>query len=885
MGRPAPGVEEVVPANGGHLNINVHIRPQALGLMRDVVVLEFEGFAIARKVSAACEPNLGPGMPNIAPTAPYVPKPKPKIDRARNDQAVPGEKPKRITTMWENPPAQFSPEPWLEQALENGNMQRVEALLSSPIVDAESYGYKLQLLLWIEEMQHEVDIRQYDMTQAALTPRSGGLVGLQVPGLAENRPSVMKGDALYVTPPGGGKEWQGYVHRVERDEVQLKFHPTFMRTQLFTASRYDVRFSIKRSTFVFMQNAIARAKRPDVLHPCTLLGKAGELMAPATANAAPLSPLSFIREQLSGLSFLSRPRLSLLGTNEEPVWSPMLNPLNEEQKAAVRAILRAEYAPMPYLVFGPPGTGKTNTTAEAAIQVLKLDPSTRILVTAPSNWAADLLATRMIGKWAPCAQYMMRINAYSRSHDDVDPLLLRPRDCCNYDEEVGAFTLPPKATIMKKRVIVVTCLMAAKLYALGIPQGHFTHIFLDEAGHAEEPLSLAAISGLLAADDRARFIMAGDPCQLGPVVLSKLAKKHGLDVSGMERLIHAEPYVCNEFTHHYDGRYITKLRKNYRSHPKILELPNKLFYENELEACADYDSTHSLLGFEGLPNRRFPIIFHAIVGKDEREANSPSWFNVMEVKLVVKYVTEILDMKSNRLQPKDIGIISPFRKQVEKLRVMLKRISDQIKVGSTEEFQGQERRCIIVTTVRSSDEHLEFDRRHRLGFLSNPKRFNVAMTRAKALLILIGNPAVLAHDPNWADMLAFIAAHGGNTGSALPAHVEEAAENIRANGTYSAPTSRVGNLQSMGSGSARRSRAAANTAGAAAFGARAHACAAAAEEASLAAAMSQLQMVLGGSEGSSAAPRADGAAVGAADDEHPFTSGLQVEGGEMPRWE
>jgi len=726
-----------------------------------------------------------------------------------------------------------------------------------------------------------VDIRQYDMAQAALTPRSGGLVGLQVPGLAENRPSVMKGDALYVTPPGGGKEWQGYVHRVERDEVQLKFHPTFMRTQLFSASRYDVRFSIKRSTFVFMQNAIARAKLPDVLHPCTLLGKAGELMAPAAADAPPMSPLSFIREQLSGFSFAKRPRQSLLGINEEPVWSPMLNPLNEEQKAAVRAILRAEHAPMPYLIFGPPGTGKTNTTAEAAIQVLKRDPATRILVTAPSNWAADLLATRMIGKFGPCAQYMMRISAYSRSYNDVDPLLLRPNDCCNWDEEVGAFTLPPKATIMKKRVIVVTCLMAAKLYALGVPQGHFTHIFLDEAGHAEEPLSLAAISGLLAADERARFIMAGDPCQLGPVVLSRLAKKHGLDISAMERLIQAEPYVCNEFTHQYDSRYITKLRKNYRSHPKILELPNKLFYENELEACADYDTTHSLLGFQGLPNPRFPIIFHAIVGKDEREANSPSWFNVMEVKLVVKYVTEILDMRSNRLQPKDIGIISPFRKQVDKLRIMLKRISDQIKVGSTEEFQGQERRCIIVSTVRSSDEHLEFDRRHRLGFLSNPKRFNVAITRAKALLIIIGNPAVLAHDPNWADMMAFIAAHDGNTGSPLPAHIEEAADGIRASGSYTVPTSGAVNLQSMGSSSARRSRAAANTAGAAAFGFRAHASAAASEEASLAAAMSQLQLVLG--DDSSAAARAEGPA--GADDEQPFTTGLQVEGGEMPRWE
>jgi helicase MOV-10 len=69
-------------------------------------------------------------------------------------------------------------------------------------------------------------------------------------------------------------------------------------------------------------------------------------------------------------------------------------------------------------------------------------------------------------------------------------------------------------------------------------------------------------------------------------------------------------------------------------------------------------------------------------------------------------------------------------------------------VGSVEEFQGQERRAILISTVRSSHDHLEFDAKHRLGFLANPKRFNVSITRAKALIVIVGNPAILLHDPN-----------------------------------------------------------------------------------------------------------------------------------------
>jgi helicase MOV-10 len=104
-----------------------------------------------------------------------------------------------------------------------------------------------------------------------------------------------------------------------------------------------------------------------------------------------------------------------------------------------------------------------------------------------------------------------------------------------------------------------------------------------------------------------------------------------------------------------------------------------------------------------------------------------------------------------------------------KLQRMLKGANlGDVKVGSTELFQGQERRVIIISTVRSSEDYIGFDRKHNLGFLDNPKRFNVAITRAKALLIIVGNPAVLKHDKHWGALLRLAIDKGAYTGVPPP---------------------------------------------------------------------------------------------------------------------
>ena len=126
-------------------------------------------------------------------------------------------------------------------------------------------------------------------------------------------------------------------------------------------------------------------------------------------------------------------------------------------------------------------------------------------------------------------------------------------------------------------------------------------------------------------------------------------------------------------------------------------------------------------------------------------------------------------MRRSRCTQQEIGVITPYNKQMLKLQRLLKGADlGDVKVGSTELFQGQERRVIIISTVRSDEDFLGFDRKHNLGFLDNPKRFNVSITRAKALLIIVGNPAVLKQDQHWGALLRLAIDKGAYTGVPPP---------------------------------------------------------------------------------------------------------------------
>merc|ERR1712223_411507 len=251
---------------------------------------------------------------------------------------------------------------------------------------------------------------------------------------------------------------------------------------------------------------------------------------------------------------------------------------------------------------------------------------------------------------------------------------------------------------------------------------------------------------------------------------SPIALKHGLQISLLERLMTtSNVYKRCEETKEYPSKAITKLLNNFRSHPKLLTLPSELFYDRELEAKADTFVTHSMVNWSQLPNKKVPLIFHGVVGEDQREARSPSYFNPEEAAIVVQYVQDLLETKdaAKKVEPSEIGIISPYRRQVQKIRDLMNRKFQNkfrdwknITVGSTEEFQGQERRIIIISTVRSKPTLLQSDYEHKLGFLNNPKRFNVAITRAQALLVVIGNPYLLSMDKWWKELLKYVFVNG-----------------------------------------------------------------------------------------------------------------------------
>ncbi|XP_005529450.1 PREDICTED: putative helicase MOV-10 [Pseudopodoces humilis] len=631
-------------------------------------------------------------------------------------------------------------------------------LLEAPL-QAENYQQKFQLLLHLEEIQMEVDIRRYDMQDVTMVQERALLV-LNVPGVAENRPSLLRGDHLFAHLSSERDhsplvQYKGYVHSVELEKVRLGFSSKLQK-KFVNNLKFDVTFTFNRLPLQVQHRAAVLAVRRGLF----------SLLFPSASCHKSLFPGPF-----------------------QPRWFNRKLETNEEQCKAVTHIVTGMSRPAPYLIFGPPGTGKTVTMVEAIKQVWTCFKDARILACAPSNSATDLLCQCLIKDIAP--ENVYRLIASSRSPREV-PTDIMP--CCNWDDEQSSYVYPSKESLRQYRIIITTLVTAGRLVSANFPPGFFSHVFIDECGHAVEPESLVAIAGLLAPMDQetnpngGQLVLAGDPKQLGPVLTSPLAIQHGLGTSLLERLMLHNP-LYKKSSGGYNPQFITKLLWNYRSHEAILRIPNELFYENELKVCESdrLDVQNLYCTWEELPKKGFPIIFHGVCGEDQREAKSPSFFNTAEIEVLVHYLKKLLQSQGKgscpSVSPKEIGIISPYRKQVEKIRKAitsldpdLQKLPDirQLKVGSVEEFQGQERHVILISTVRSCSTYLQFDQTFRLGFLKNPKRLNVAITRAKALLIVVGNPIVLSKDPHWHRFLRYCKEEGGYTG--YPYEPESTAE-------------------------------------------------------------------------------------------------------------
>ncbi|XP_062209956.1 probable RNA helicase SDE3 [Phragmites australis] len=579
-----------------------------------------------------------------------------------------------------------------------------------------NYAQIFSTLLVMEELNLEEEMRSYDMEGVSMRRRGITFLSLEVPGLAERRPSLVQGDYILARHAGSdARPYQGFIHKVEADEIFLKFDNQFHLNHR-DRNRYHVSFTYNRLNMRRLYKSI---------HEAELMGT--DILFPYQSPCRTVKRWSF---------------------------KPLNPHINTEQADAVAMILGCRGVP-PYVIYGPPGTGKTMTIVEAILQLYTAKRRANILICAASNTAADHVLEKLLhASYLIRPSDIFRLNAPSRQYDDVNADFIR---FCFFEDRV--FKCPPLQALMQYKIVISTYMSSSRLQAEGIRRGHFTHIFLDEAGQASEPEAMIPLSGLCGRDTV--VVLAGDPMQLGPVVYCKQAEKCGLGMSYLQRLLF-------DFEQYETGNpnYVTKLVRNYRCHPAILELPSELFYRGELIACKG-DEVSSVYDCIGLPNRSFPVLFVGIQGCDEREDNNPSWFNRIEVSKVVSIIRNLT--RGGDVREADIGVITPYRQQVAKVKKALEAFEmPDLKVGSVEQFQGQEREVIIISTVRSTVKHNEFDKFFNLGFLSNHKRFNVAITRAKSLLIIVGNPHIITKDRHWDRLLRYCTDNGSYQGCPPP---------------------------------------------------------------------------------------------------------------------
>ena len=732
---------------GEPVTLIVRCQPNHVGMCYDTLSLNFGRFTIGRFLAASC--GDAALLDELAPTAPYRKQRKQRREDDVDVKEVPPPREDSGDGKPLKPLATYNvPIEW-KAALGDGTGEQTLLggwdLMSSTDDGRQqaqlgAYADHYQRLLWSEEQQLHRDLSQFDLVgqRSTTLEQRGRCMGLRVPGLAEKRPSVLKGDLVAVNLLGESRQrYLGRAEHIQLETVLLRFDNRLH--QLGTRVSVEVRFKLGRGPLRVFHQGVAQ------LGVGASSAAFGEVLFPSAAERS-LAPslLRPPRIDVSRLRFVNR---SVEG--------------NGEQRQAVERIVAGEARHVPYIIFGPPGTGKTTTVVEAILQCAKLHEQLpggfRMLVCAPTNTAADLVCKKVIDGQPNLRSGMLRLMAYSRGKQEVPETVL---GCTNWNGE--EFASPAPEEVLSKRIIVATLSLAGKLQnTAGVKRGHFDLIFIDESGQAMEPEAVAPVATLLD-PARGQLVLAGDPKQLGPVIHHTLAKQLGLTTSLLERLMSRPLYQPDgEHGGGYNSLVLTKLVQNFRSHEVLLRLPNNLFYDGELLACAPELLANCCSRWEGLPQPGVPLVWHGVNGRDEREGNSPSWFNRDECVIVRDWVDDLLRDRTRlglRETGEDIGIITPYNKQSQKLQFMLqghgRTVGPRgIKVGSTELFQGQERKVIIISTVRSNADHIGFDIKHNLGFLDNPKRFNVAVTRACSLLIIVGNPAVLTQDPHWGALL------------------------------------------------------------------------------------------------------------------------------------
>jgi len=427
--------------------------------------------------------------------------------------------------------------------------------------------------------------------------------------------------------------------------------------------------------------------------------------------------------------------------------APGLPPLNHSQLAAVKSILSKPLS----LIQGPPGTGKTVTSATIVYHMAKQNTG-QVLVCAPSNVGVDQL-TEKIHK---TGLRVVRLCAKSResAESSVDHLSLHTMvanlDSPEYAElrkyqllrrELGDLSaqdarrykvLRQKAELAILQAADVICCTCVGAGAPALSQFRFRHVLVDESTQSMEAESLIPI-----VCGCKHLVLVGDHCQLGPVVCYKNAANAGLTQSLFERLILL-------------GQRPTRLQVQYRMHPALSEWSSNAFYEGTLQngvSAAERETPGLRLDW---PNPTRPMYFHINTGGEELGSTGTSYINRTEAATIERIVTNMLKAG---VTPDQIGVVTPYEGQrvficqnMVRTGPLRSELYRDIEVASVDSFQGREKDFILLSCVRSNEQS-------GIGFLRDPRRLNVALTRAKYGCIIVGNARLLSKNPLWHSLL------------------------------------------------------------------------------------------------------------------------------------
>jgi ATP-dependent RNA/DNA helicase IGHMBP2 len=473
-----------------------------------------------------------------------------------------------------------------------------------------------------------------------------------------------------------------------------------------------------------------------------------------------------VRERLADL------RNVLLGDaapafGPETPYTPLDPSLNASQQEAVRFALSAKDVA---ILHGPPGTGKTTTVVELIRQAAR--HGEKVLACAPSNLAVDNMLERLVGageravRLGHPARVLPKLQEHTldllvEDHSDVrlarkfskEAFALfrkagkwtraRPEPGARQDMRKEARDLLAEARRLETQAIerildgaTVLCATTTGLDSEILGRRRFDLAVIDEAAQSTEPGCWIPLGRCQ------RVVLAGDHCQLPATVLSREAAAAGYGVSLLERLAGL-----------YGGQVTRLLTVQYRMHAAIMAFSSKEFYAGKLEA-APLVRGHRLCDLPGvrqsaLTEEALHFIDTAGAGFDEqREPAGESLSNPDEARLICRQVHALLE---SGLSPGDMAVIAPYSAQVRLLREQLNVAG--LEIDSVDGFQGREKEAVLISLVRSNTEG-------DIGFLADVRRMNVALTRARRKLLVVGNSATLAVHPFYQGLVDYFESAG-----------------------------------------------------------------------------------------------------------------------------